>query len=220
MESGIYKITNPNGRIYIGQSMNIANRFKTYHSGNSKSRQQVKLYRSFLKYGIGAHSFEIIENCDIDSLNIRERHWQDYYDVLNGGLNCCLTYTNHKRGVMSDETKNKLSLIKTGFRHTEEAKRKIGMASIGKQYSVGRVRPQEERDRISATLRKNKTNVGSRNGAFGKISLQAKSVIKTDTGEIYPSLKLACIANDIKYTKGRKHLSGQNKNTTGLVYLH
>ena len=35
---GIYKITNPKGKIYIGQSINIENRFKVYKRYNCKGQ--------------------------------------------------------------------------------------------------------------------------------------------------------------------------------------
>ena len=39
---GIYKITNPSGKIYIGQSVNIDNRISSYK--NLKCKNQTKLY--------------------------------------------------------------------------------------------------------------------------------------------------------------------------------
>jgi len=45
---GIYKITNPKGRVYIGQSINIEKRLSNYKKFNCKS--QPKLHLSFVKY--------------------------------------------------------------------------------------------------------------------------------------------------------------------------
>jgi group I intron endonuclease len=59
---GIYKITSPSGRIYIGQSINIKRRFKEYNSRLGKG--QLLLNRSFLKYGVENHIFEIICFCE------------------------------------------------------------------------------------------------------------------------------------------------------------
>lgn len=55
---GIYKITNPNGKIYIGQSTNIDKRFYRYKRLECKG--QIKLYNSLKKYGWDAHIIEII----------------------------------------------------------------------------------------------------------------------------------------------------------------
>lgn len=59
---GIYKITSPSGRIYIGQSEDINRRFHQYKKLNCK--KQWLLYKSFVKYGVDNHIFEIIVECD------------------------------------------------------------------------------------------------------------------------------------------------------------
>jgi group I intron endonuclease len=104
---GIYKITSPSGRIYIGQTTNSKDRFRRYYYLDCK--EQTKLYRSFLKYEVKNHIFEFIEECDITQLNERERYYQDLYDVLNVGLNCVLTQTNDKSGKASLQTRLKIS---------------------------------------------------------------------------------------------------------------
>lgn len=47
---GIYKITNPNGRIYIGQSTDIKFRWGIYRK--LKCKDQPSLYNSLKKYGV------------------------------------------------------------------------------------------------------------------------------------------------------------------------
>jgi hypothetical protein len=57
---GIYKITSPSGKIYIGQSVEIKRRFNSYKRMYVKNKGVVKLYRSFLKYGADNHIFEVV----------------------------------------------------------------------------------------------------------------------------------------------------------------
>lgn len=96
---GIYKITSPSGKVYIGQSRNVLKRFREYKT-LSNCKGQNRLYNSFLKHGVDNHIYEIIEECSINFLNEKERYWQDYYEVLNEkGLNCVLTATNLKNKV-------------------------------------------------------------------------------------------------------------------------
>lgn len=121
---GIYKIINPKSKIYIGQSIDIEKRFKTYSSLSCPS--QIKLLNSFKKYGVDNHIFEIIEECDLDNLNERERYWQDFYNVLDFGLNLKKTNTFEKKTIMSEETKNKISNSKKGKKvHSDEYKEKL-----------------------------------------------------------------------------------------------
>lgn len=117
---GIYKITSPSGKVYIGQSINIEKRFKDYkYLCNCKG--QIKLYRSFTKHGVGNHIFEIIENCIESELNNRERYWQDFYNCMYVGLNCKLTTTNDKSGRLSIETRYKIG----GRKNTADHFRKL-----------------------------------------------------------------------------------------------
>ena len=64
---GIYKITSPTGKIYIGKSVNIKIRKNhyAYHSGKG----QPKIYNSIIKHGWKSHTFEIICICEKDELN-------------------------------------------------------------------------------------------------------------------------------------------------------
>lgn len=106
---GIYRITSPSGRVYIGQAEEIPARWATYKQLNVGVKRQTKLWRSFKKYGVNSHIFEVLEGCSIEDLNCRERYWQDFYDVLNGGLNCILQECGEKRRVFSEETLRKKS---------------------------------------------------------------------------------------------------------------
>ena len=74
MSIGIYKITNPEGKIYIGQSINIEKRWKGYKNFHCKG--QHKLYNSLKKYGPENHTFEIIEECIMEELDIREEFYK------------------------------------------------------------------------------------------------------------------------------------------------
>jgi hypothetical protein len=102
---GIYKITNPNNRVYIGQSNDIRRRILTYFEPKGGS-SQVRLKASFNKHGIDLHNLIILEECKESLLNERERYWQEHYSVLGkSGLNCKMTTTLDKSGTLSDETK-------------------------------------------------------------------------------------------------------------------
>ena len=62
----IYKITSPKNKVYVGSTINIKKRFNSYR--NLKCKTQVRLYRSFIKYGVENHKFEIITECNIENI--------------------------------------------------------------------------------------------------------------------------------------------------------
>ena len=133
---GIYKITSPSGKIYIGQSINIEKRFSNYYTLKKSTKNQIRLYNSFIKYQVENHIFEIIEECNIDLLNERERYWQEHFNVIGkNGLNCQLTNTLIKKKLVSFETKNKMSIAKKGKKQTIEHKNKVTLSKIGRKLS-------------------------------------------------------------------------------------
>lgn len=136
---GIYKITSPTGRIYIGQSRNIEMRKRNYSYENCKS--QPRIYRSIVKHGWENHMFDIIEECNISDLNERERHWQEFYNVLCyvNGMNCALTNTKYKPKKtlpFSKEHKEKISKANIGKFVSDKTREKLRNANIGKKASL------------------------------------------------------------------------------------
>ncbi len=71
---GIYKITSPTGRIYVGQSKDIYYRWNQYKY-NYENHNNRFIEHSIKKYGYDQHVFEIIEECNQEYLNEREIYW-------------------------------------------------------------------------------------------------------------------------------------------------
>jgi group I intron endonuclease len=165
---GIYKIISPTGRIYIGQSINIEKRFSEYR--NAFCKKQPRLLRSFTKYGIGAHAFEVIEECNIASLNNRERHYQDLFDATNGGLNCQLTTSDTKSGKHSEESLAKMR----GRKFTDEHRAKISQGNKGKIRTTehaaklglvhkGKIFSKEQKDKMGLSMKGKTHTIESKN---------------------------------------------------------
>ena len=88
---GIYKITNLiNNDCYIGQSINIYNRWEKEKNNafnpNAKC-YNYPLYKAIRKYGVQNFSFEIIEECLRKELNEKETYRIKYYDSYYNGYN-------------------------------------------------------------------------------------------------------------------------------------
>lgn len=80
---GIYKITNKiNGKIYIGQSIDIYKRWEEHK--NCYVRKSNYLYLAFRKYGVENFSFEIIEECAPDELDEKEIYYISTYHTFIG----------------------------------------------------------------------------------------------------------------------------------------
>lgn len=81
---GIYKIANKiNGKVYIGQALNIQERWNKH----KRTHDNCAIHLAFEKYGIENFSFEVIEECLPELLDERERYWIAEYHSYGEGYN-------------------------------------------------------------------------------------------------------------------------------------
>lgn len=209
--SGIYKITSPVGRVYIGKALDLKRRKSEYKYLKCKTQHFV--YRSILKYGFDSHIFEVIENCPADLLNAREVYYIALFKTNNcrypddNGMNC----TDGGEGSY-------------GFKHTNESKRR--MSDKQKQLR----RSSESNLKRSATLKGRpippnclKKLVGSKQSEEHKakrIQGLFRKVINTDTGHIYNSVREAAETNNINRDTLKGWLSGRYPNKSNLILYH
>jgi len=165
MESGIYKITSPSKKIYIGQAFDIISRWKDYINYKHLNNQP-RIKNSIAKYGVENHVFEVVEYCDISELDCKERYWQEYYNVLGKkGLNCILQECGEKKKEYSQQTKNKISKALLGSKRTDEQKQRLSDCKKGvkqKQETVDKriakikeyCKEEAYRDKFGVSLRK------------------------------------------------------------------
>lgn len=179
---GIYKITSPTNKIYIGQSIDIEKRWKVYLK--MKCKEQPKLYNSFKKHGVDNHKFEIICQCSIDELNEMERFYQDAFCVINGnGLNCILTETLERHLEVSEETRKKRSLALKGKKRPKELCDRLSL------LAKGRIISDETKAKISFSCK-------GRIVSFETRAKQSES-LKNPSEEIRLKISIS--------SKGRKH---------------
>lgn len=152
---GIYKITSPSGKVYIGQSINIEDRWGKYK--RLECKKQPKIYNSLKKHGYENHIFSKIEECLIEQLNEKETFYKQQF-INEFGWEKALFYdindnSPRKGKSLSIETKEKISKIHKGKKYSEESKQKISRAKKGKIHS-------EEHNMNKRKPRINKGNLG------------------------------------------------------------
>ena len=108
--SGIYKITSKhNGKVYIGQSIDIYNRWRG-HWKQVKRGDSDYIHNAMRKYGKDDFIFEIIERCPQDIINEREKYWIDFYDSYNNGYNLTIGGEGIKGKVFSEEERENMRI--------------------------------------------------------------------------------------------------------------
>jgi group I intron endonuclease len=125
---GIYCITNNiNGKKYIGQSVNIKNRWQQekHLSGINKH-----LESAFQKYGLENFSFEVLEECQEKELNAKEVDYIKKFNSTNREMGYNQTTGGEHFKVinktpMSEETRRKISESKKGQKFSETHKNNL-----------------------------------------------------------------------------------------------
>jgi group I intron endonuclease len=201
----VYKVTNPEGQIYIGSTNNFKKRIYYYRSVSC--RNQKKIVASFKKYGFENHVFEPIEECSLDNLYERENYWGFFFDVLGeNGLNSFLPLCGKEGVGISQDTRKKMSESKMGEKnyfykrkHTKETRCKISKAHLGKKHS------DEHKRKVSLNNARHKS----------------KLVLDLDTGIYYNSAKEASYHKGLVHSTLRSKLNGRSPNGVkyNLIYV-
>lgn len=232
---GIYKITSPTGRVYIGQSVDIKTRWASYRSNCSK---QVKLYNSFKKYGIHKHIFEIKEECREDELTEKELYWQKYYDCVEKGLNCgyvSLSYDiMNKRNNINPKKESLAGIIREGINDILDIETGVfyyGFADVDRYYDYSRgiitdmlkgdafnntsliLSEDYENGKIPMSLLKDKTKFNRKFGCQNDFI-----VIDFSTKEELGAIKNVAKVSNIKETTLRSYLTGIANNPTDYIF--
>lgn len=195
---GIYKITSPSGKVYIGQSLRIETRISQYRSASCKTQRY--LHSSILKYGWDSHLFKVIhelpEDISQEILNSYETfYWRQYKDL---GFQMLNIREPGSKGKISEETKQKWK------GRTPHNKGKTGELDPkwGKKWSLERT---EKRLRTRAlnnsdqkTSQKLKGRVKTRQHQEKINEAKKKPILHVETGIIYGSRKEAAAAIGFK----------------------
>jgi group I intron endonuclease len=185
---GIYKITNPKGKIYIGQSTNIEERWEKGHKYGSGCG--IKLKNSFKKYGWENHKKEIIEECSIKDLSIRETYWIEYHNSYKKGLNSIPG--GGVQGYKDEQWRKNHSKGLKGRKGAWEGKKRPEHSEFLKKNGSGLSykRTQEHKDNLKKKLSGKKlSKEHCEKISQNKIGKKTKKIICLETNQIFNSIK-------------------------------
>jgi len=138
VKSGIYKITNlVNGKVYIGQSVNLYKRF-SHHMQDLRNKRHANkhLQSAWNRYGEHNFNFEIIEICNEKILDMREQYWIKYFKSTNRKFGYNLEDGGNKNKHLTEEVKKKIGESNKGHKMPEEVKQKLRECHLGKPLSL------------------------------------------------------------------------------------
>ena len=191
-KSGIYMWTSPSGKSYIGQSVDLQKRKYAFLCFGDRYGGQ-KINRARKKYNNKIYwKYKVLEYCDIDKLDERERYYIKLYDTINNGYNC--DSGGNKNKIVSDESKHKLSEALKGKycgensplygKHlTEEHKSKLSEALKGENSPwYGKHLTEEQKRKMSEAKK------GENNPMWGKHLTEEH---KSKLSEAHDNVKIA-----------------------------
>lgn len=223
----VYKITSPSNRVYIGSSCQTQKaRFNKYKNLNCE--KQVRLYRSFLKYGVENHKFEILCECTKEDMRKLECQYGIFYNVLDNelGLNCVLPKFNDSYSV-TEETKRKISNKLKGREWSEESRKKNSISLKGNRNALGTEKSEDWKKQTSLRMIGHNINKGRKQSIetiekrlchfYKEISQFNKNMVFIQN---WRSLKEAGISLNIKTSNISAVLRGKQKSTNGYIFKY
>jgi group I intron endonuclease len=195
---------NKNGKVYVGETMNLRQRVYSYHKSNIDTPRPI--LRAINKHGLENFSFEYQYYPDMSKdelLDIEERLIKEHNSLMSGsGYNVCSRGQNRYLATQSLEARKKRSEIFKGRVITEEWRENMSKAKSGEKHPMyGKKMSEETKKKMGDSRR------GERNGRYGKktsddhknkLMMNRKDRIEvaqyTKNGEFvarYPSIKEA-----------------------------
>lgn len=151
---GIYSITSPSLRVYIGQSWQIEKRWREYGKPSTVKRQPY-ICASINKYGLQSHTFRVVHELPSSTTQATLDFWERLYmsaysaqgiplmNIRGGGSRGRLAQetkdkigAKHRGRKTAEDVKLRMSLARRGVKKSESHKRNIGRANLGRQSFI------------------------------------------------------------------------------------
>jgi group I intron endonuclease len=228
----------PNGKIYIGKSLQALHRRKIEHKSNAFNKNigstyYSHFYNAIRNYGIDNFKWSILEDgIPVEFLNDREKYYIKKYNTYNIGYNSTIggdgsfgfKHSMESRAkmskstegqVVSQETREKLSKMRKGKRKTKEHIEKIRKANIGK--ISGKKHPNYGKKLSKEVIQKSKRTKRTKQELIQKPFF----VFDKDTGCLIGEWKtMAQCVEDLNLTQSLlyKCLKKERKSHKGYVF--
>lgn len=233
MNVGIYKIVNlANNKLYIGSSKCLAKRWYMHKYNLRKNKHHCRhLQYSYNKYGESNFRFDIIEECEIENLLIRE---QFYLDIIKPEYNLCTIAGTCAGRKLSLEHKEKISKANKNKIRSEEQKIKISEFMKTRPCSLetrlkmstaskNRKCSEETKQKISA-IHKGKKLTDKEKLRLREVNLRKNARIIRGVNDVlcveFDSIYDACLELKMDSSSLRKVLNGKAKTCKGYKWRY
>lgn len=133
--SGIYKITFPNNKIYIGLSNNMYRRMLEH---NTDFRNNLPIEHAIQKYGkiTQFEILELIDPKDRQKMQEREQYWIKYYNSTNKDIGYNISYGGDGAGVGALNHEARFTEEEILGIYNELKNSELSLTELSKKYSI------------------------------------------------------------------------------------
>lgn len=232
---GIYQIRNiTNGSVYVGSAKNIVYRWTIHRRQLTDGKHHSRyLQRAWNRYGPQAFVFEVVEECQVDELLVREQFYIDErtvyprrmtYNVnpssktrlgarVNAASRKRMSESGKKRPSMPDVTRIKIGNTMAAFRGRSRSLRGPdgtvyeNISNMRRFCREHGIRPESIQAVTSGVQRSHK-------GWMLSSSVAVRYIITSPSGELFsgvPELKQFCIEHNLNYKSMHQYMQSGNK---------
>jgi group I intron endonuclease len=176
---GVYQIINSiDGKRYIGSSVNLSKRKNTHFSDLKKQKHKNRhLLSAYNKYGSNNFKFEIILYCSREDAIFYEQRVIDLYNFSKELYNLSPSAKDNLGFKMPQSSKDLLSKINKGKKHTKESKLKMSQSRTGKKnHMYGKRHTEETKEKV----RQARKGMIASDETIEKMSKKRKGVPKSE----------------------------------------
>lgn len=140
---GIYKISFPNNKVYIGQSVDIYKRYKEHYRYSHPekyspyNKKSLPVHSAMAKYE-GDYFLEVLEECDRNQLDDKERKWIRFYQSNNREYGYNVAYGGQESFALKGENHSQAKITEKDVKQIKKeiVDRKRTFREIAKEFGV------------------------------------------------------------------------------------
>lgn len=142
--AGVYLIRNTqNGKVYVGQSRNIRQRWTDHRKALRRSTHpNPHLQASWCKYGEASFEFEVVQQSEVTQLALLEQEWVHKLGSCDREKGYNLSTPTPSGYTMSAETRARIGAANRGKVRTPEMR--VHMSAVKKGQGKGREKSEME----------------------------------------------------------------------------
>lgn len=165
--------------MYIGVTTKTLEKRFAAHLSCARNGAKQHLYSAMKFYGAGNFEIEAIDTAETkEEMFLKEQYWIDKLDTYMNGYNETIGGQGSPGAYPDKDTRKKLTErpIRTGWKHTENAKNKISLKAMGNQRCIGRTISDQHKAKLAETGKRTMAENNPMNNETSRAKVAASKI--------------------------------------------